>query len=103
MNPNRTPLTETRIQEALATLPGWTHRDDRLEKTYELADFREAVGFIVRLAFEADRMDHHPELTNIYNRVGVALQTHDAGNQVTEMDVQLARHIEKLAGERSSS
>ena len=95
--PARDPLSDAAIADALDDLPGWTHEDDRLKKTYEFSDFREAIGFIVRLSFYAEEMMHHPELENVYNTVSIALTTHDADGQVTEMDVELATQIEALA------
>ena len=95
---NRTPLDGEAIAAALESLPGWTHESDRLCKTYELGDFRRAVAFIVRLGFEAEQLNHHPELRNVYGRVTVALTTHDAGNRVTAFDVALARAAERVSG-----
>lgn len=95
---SRTPLSRQEIDDALAGLDGWTFADDRLTKSYTFADFREAVGFIVRLAFCAEAMDHHPDLHNVYNRVDLALSTHDAGDRVTAMDVALARDIDRIHG-----
>jgi 4a-hydroxytetrahydrobiopterin dehydratase len=95
--PSRDPLSDDAIADALDDLPGWTHEDDRLKKTYEFSDFREAISFIVRLSFYAEEMMHHPELENVYNTVSIALTTHDADGQVTEMDVELASQIEALA------
>jgi 4a-hydroxytetrahydrobiopterin dehydratase len=94
---SRTPLSTEQINDALSNLPGWTFEDDSIAKTYEFGSFREAVSFIVRLAFEAEERNHHPELSNVYNRVDVRLRTHDAGDKVTQMDVDLANKIEKLA------
>ena len=94
----RTPLTPAQIEDALAGLPGWTYDDDRLKKSFVFDDFRAAVGFIVRLAFCAEALDHHPDLHNVYNRVDLALNTHDAGGRVTERDLALARAIEDLNG-----
>ncbi|GIV62213.1 4a-hydroxytetrahydrobiopterin dehydratase [Rhodocaloribacter litoris] len=88
------PLRPSEIEAALQDLPGWRYEADRLTKTFIFSSFREAVGFIVRLAFEAEALNHHPELTNVYNRVTLALTTHDAGNRVTVRDVRLARAIE---------
>jgi 4a-hydroxytetrahydrobiopterin dehydratase len=95
--PSRAPLSDDDIADALDDLPGWSHEDDRLKKTYEFSDFREAISFIVRLSFYAEEMMHHPELENVYNTVSIALTTHDADGQVTEMDVELASQIEDLA------
>lgn len=93
----RTPLTPEEIDDALGSLPGWRLEDDQLKKTFELENFRAAVSFIVRLAFHAEELDHHPDLHNIYNTVDIALTTHDAGDRVTEMDVKLAHAIEDFA------
>lgn len=91
------PLGTKQIAVALTGLDGWTHEDDKLKKTFTLKDFRAAVSFIVRLAFFAEEQNHHPELFNVYNRVEVALTTHDAGDKVTEKDIKLARAIESFA------
>jgi 4a-hydroxytetrahydrobiopterin dehydratase len=94
--PSRDPLSDDEIDAALDDLPGWTYEDDKLKKTYEFSDFRAAISFIVRLSFYAEEMMHHPELENVYNTVSIALTTHDAGGQVTEMDVELASAIEEF-------
>lgn len=91
------PLTEDQITRELQTLPGWRFEDDQLSKSFELGDFRAAISFIVRMAFYAEELNHHPNLTNVYNRVDVSLTTHDAGNKVTAKDVELARAIEGFA------
>ena len=91
------PLSPADVDQALAELPGWTFANDSLEKTFKLADFSEALGFIVRLGVEAERLNHHPLLTNVWNRVTLRLNTHDAGNKVTERDVALARAVERVA------
>lgn len=90
-------LSEERITASLDALPGWTWADDKLTKKFVFKDFREAVSFIVRLSFEAEALNHHPELFNVYNRVTVHLTTHDAGNRVTDLDLQLAKAIEAFA------
>jgi len=92
--PSREPLSDADIEEALSDLEGWMHADDKLQKTFEFSDFRAAISFIVRLSFYAEEMVHHPELENVYNTVSVSLTTHDAGGEVTEMDVELAKKIE---------
>lgn len=91
------PLTPQEVEEALERLPGWEHRDAALRKTFECGDFRAAIAFIVRIAFEAEEMNHHPAITNVYARVSVALQTHDAGGAVTALDLELADRVQKLA------
>lgn len=96
--PSRAPLSKAEIQEALSDqLPGWSYGDDKIQKTYEFSNFREAISFIVRLSFSAEEMNHHPELENVYNTVSVALTTHDAGGKVTETDLELASKIEDFA------
>lgn len=91
------PLTPAEIAAALAELPQWTHRDGALQREYRFASFRQAMAFMAACAPEIDRLDHHPEWTNVYDRVRVRLTTHDAGNLVTERDVELARLLERQA------
>lgn len=91
-----TPLTADEISAALAELSGWRYDDDRLRKSFRFKNFREAMSFIVRLAFEAEKAGHHPELFNVYATVDVALTTHDAGGRVSHKDVGLARAIEQF-------
>lgn len=93
----RGPLSEADIHDALKGLPGWILKDDQIEKTYSFDTFRDAVAFIVRLSFEAESIDHHPAIKNVYSRVSIALTTHDAGNRVTQMDLDLAEAIEAIA------
>ncbi|MBF2052964.1 MAG: 4a-hydroxytetrahydrobiopterin dehydratase [Candidatus Sericytochromatia bacterium] len=82
------------VTTALAELPGWTFADAALHKDFVFEHFREAISFLVRLSFEAEALNHHPEIQNVYNRVSLRLTTHDAGNQVTALDLALARAIE---------
>ena len=93
---SREPLSRKEIARALQELDGWTFENDRLVKQVTFGDFREAMGFIVRVAFEAEALDHHPDLHNVYNRVTLALNTHDAGGKVTAFDVALAKKIDRL-------
>jgi 4a-hydroxytetrahydrobiopterin dehydratase len=94
----RTALSEEAIAAALRTLPGWRHEGDALRKTYQLESFREAMGFLVRVGFEAEQRNHHPEIANVYGKVELVLRTHDAENRVTDLDVELARSIEAVSG-----
>ncbi len=87
-------LSSDTIQQALTELPGWSHQEHTLVKSFEFSDFKEAMSFLVRLAFHAEAANHHPEIWNVYNQVKISLTTHDADNQVTEKDVDLARCIE---------
>ncbi len=91
-----TPLNDAEITDALATLPGWSRVGDKLHKHYPLADFREALAFIVRIGLEAEQRNHHPELSNVYNNVTIDLCTHDAGDKITQNDVDLAQAIENV-------
>ena len=90
----RTPLTQQEIDRALEDLDGWTFEDDQLTKSFTFKDFRAAISFIVRMSFFAEELNHHPNLHNVYNTVDIVLTTHDAGNKVTDLDVQLATAIE---------
>ncbi len=91
------PLSASEIELALVNLPEWSHHDNCLVKEFSFDSFRNAIAFIVRLSFEAEELNHHPELGNVYNRVSISLTTHDAGNVVTETDIDLALAIEKFA------
>ena len=90
-------LNPAEISAALTTLSGWTVEGDALVRTYKFGSFREAMSFMLRVAFEAEAMDHHPDWTNVYNRVVVRLNTHDAGGKVTGKDVELARKIQSIS------
>lgn len=96
--PARDPLPDDRIDAALPD--GWRRQSDgegnRITRDLSFADFREAFAFLTRVAFEAEALDHHPEITNVYDRVTLALSTHDAGHRVTETDLELARRINRL-------
>jgi 4a-hydroxytetrahydrobiopterin dehydratase len=74
----------------------WKEENDTLYKKFEFKDFSAAFAFMTRVAIEAEKMDHHPRWTNVYNRVEVWLNTHDAGDIVTEKDHKLAARIDKL-------
>jgi 4a-hydroxytetrahydrobiopterin dehydratase len=90
-------LSPAKIKSALENLPDWTFKRDALAKTFEFPSFREAMGFMVRVAFEAESLNHHPEWTNVYNRVTIRLSTHDAGGKVTAKDVKLATRIQNIS------
>lgn len=92
-------LNPSEIDHALTHLPGWKFENDTLTKTLKFAGFREALAFMLRAGFEADRLNHHPDWTNVYNKVIVRLSTHDAGDKVTSKDVGLAMRIEALYAE----
>jgi 4a-hydroxytetrahydrobiopterin dehydratase len=92
-----TPLTTAEIEAALCALPGWRCEREALAREFQFADFRAAMAFMVRVGFEADAMDHHPEWTNLYHRVAIRLNTHDAGGRITAKDVALAARISAVA------
>jgi 4a-hydroxytetrahydrobiopterin dehydratase len=83
---------------ALAALPGWHDVPGRnaIAKTFIFADFNAAFGFMARVALVAEKMDHHPEWSNVYKTVAVTLSTHDAGG-VTELDIKLAAAMDRIA------
>jgi len=87
--------------EAVKQLSGWKAAEgrDAIEKTYKFDDFNQAFGWMSRIALAAEKLDHHPEWFNVYSKVEVLLATHDAGG-VTDLDVTLARLMDKAAGER---
>jgi 4a-hydroxytetrahydrobiopterin dehydratase len=91
------PLTSQEITQALTSLAGWTFERDALTKAYKFGSFREALSFMLRVGFEAEELNHHPEWTNVYNRVTVRLNTHDAGDKVTRKDVELASRMQKIS------
>jgi 4a-hydroxytetrahydrobiopterin dehydratase len=91
-----TSFTDAQIEEALESLPGWSQEGEAIVKSYELADFRAALEFMNRAAGPIEEMDHHPEWTNVYNRVDIRLTSHDVGG-VTGRDVQLAKVIDRVA------
>ena len=74
----------------------WIEKDHALVREFHFQDFSEAFAFMTRVAFLAEQMNHHPEWSNVYNRVTIRLSTHDAGNIVTEKDRLLAAAIDKL-------
>ena len=86
--------------EALKRLPGWSAVEgerDAIQRTFKFKDFNAAFGFMTRVAIMAEKLDHHPEWSNVYNRVEVTLATHDADG-VTELDVTLAQFMSAAAG-----
>lgn len=92
----RVKLTSAEISAGLGTLAGWKTAAGTIKKEFKFADFSEAFGFMARVALAADKMDHHPDWSNVYNRVEIRLSTHDAGG-VTALDMELAGKIDALA------
>ena len=92
-----TRLSDAEIKTRLASLPGWSLADGKLRREFRFADFSEAFGFMARAALAAEKMDHHPDWSNVWNRVTVELSTHDAGG-LTALDFELAAAMDRLAG-----
>ena len=93
---SRTPLSEEEIAAAVASLPGWSIQNAKLHREYKVPDFAHAFGFMATAAPRIEKRDHHPEWSNVYNRVVVDLTTHDAGG-ITQHDVSLAKMLEGIA------
>ena len=94
--PKRPVLGADELARALAELAGWSVAAGKLHREFRFHDFSEAFGFMTRAALEAERMDHHPEWSNVWNRVVVDLVTHDSGG-ITASDVALATKLSALA------
>ena len=88
---------------ALAQLAGWSEVSgrDAIQKTFKFSDFGAAFGWMTRIAIAAEKLDHHPEWSNVYNRVEVVLTTHDAKGG-SELDVAMAKIMDEAAGNRSA-
>lgn len=95
----RKKLGEDEIAKALEALPGWSvSRDgEAIKRKFEFKNFSEAFAFMTRCALAAEKLDHHPEWSNVYKTVDVELTTHDAGG-LTELDFELAKRMNKYAG-----
>ena len=74
----------------------WTEKNNQLQKSFQFKDFVSAFAFMTRVAFAAEKMNHHPNWTNVWNKVDISLSTHDAGDIVTEKDRKLAEAIDKI-------
>ena len=90
-------LSDAEIEQALGDLEGWSRGDDEIVREFQFRDFVEAMGFIAQVGLLAERADHHPNLSNVYNRVTIALASHDEGG-ITERDIKLATEINGRAG-----
>ncbi len=76
----------------------WQEKNNKLTRSFSFADFSEAFAFMTRVALIAEKMDHHPFWTNVYNKVTIELTTHDAGNTVTDKDRAFAQAVDQLSG-----
>ena len=92
-------LSAQEIESGLQALPGWSHDPSAaaLRRSFKFRDFGEAFGFMTRVALAAEKADHHPEWSNVWNRVDIALTTHSDGG-ITRKDVDLAKSIDEIAG-----
>jgi 4a-hydroxytetrahydrobiopterin dehydratase len=89
-------FSDPELKKALAVLKGWTVVSGKLHKEYKFADFIHAFGFMATAALAIEKMEHHPEWFNVYNRVTVDLTTHDAGG-ITSKDAELAKTLDEIA------
>ena len=88
-------VSEAEIIEELKKLEGWNVKDNKLHKEFQFDSFNQAFGFMTRAAMEIEKMNHHPEWFNVYNRITIDLTTHDAGG-ITNNDLNLARILNSL-------
>jgi 4a-hydroxytetrahydrobiopterin dehydratase len=93
-DPVRQPLSDLEIQRALGTLPGWARRGDTLVKTFSMRTFPDGITLVTRVADEAERANHHPDIDIRYTKVTFTLSTHDAGG-ITRKDLELASAIDR--------
>lgn len=91
----RRRLQDAEISEALNDLPGWEVHEGKLHKTFKFGSFAQAMGWMVSVGIQADKLDHHPDWSNSYNKVVVDLKTHDM-DALTTLDLTLARKMEEL-------
>jgi 4a-hydroxytetrahydrobiopterin dehydratase len=92
-------LEQKEIEERLESLPQWKRKDGQLCRELVFADFSQAFGFMARVALAAEAMGHHPDWSNVWNKVSIALSTHDAGG-ITDKDFELAAKIDRVAGDQ---
>lgn len=88
-------LSSEQIQDALKELPGWTIKNGKLHAEFVFDDFADALGFMVKAALHIEKMNHHPEWFNVYNKLAIDLMTHDT-NGITSNDVKLAQILNSI-------
>lgn len=91
-------LDQEAIQAALAEMSGWEVQEGKLHKQFKFDTFGQALGWMVTVGVQADKLDHHPEWSNVYNKVTVDLTTHELDNAISDLDVKLAKAMDKAAG-----
>ena len=88
-------LSELEITEELKKLEGWEVKDNKLHKEIQFESFNQAFGFMTRAAMEIEKMNHHPEWFNVYNKLVIDLMTHDVGG-ISQNDINLAKYLDKI-------
>jgi 4a-hydroxytetrahydrobiopterin dehydratase len=88
-------LSSEKISEELKNLPGWSVKEEKLHRDFEFDDFNQAFGFMTRAAMHIEKLNHHPEWFNVYNKLTVDLMTHDVGG-ITQNDIELAKILNSL-------
>jgi 4a-hydroxytetrahydrobiopterin dehydratase len=91
------PYTEKEVLEKLKDFEGWEYDDNAIHTAFEFENFKETFTVMTRIAFEAERLQHHPDWANVYNKLHITLSTHDAGG-VTDKDFEFASVIDQLIG-----
>jgi len=86
-------LSGSELEDTVKNLPGWELKDGKLQKSFKFSNFVEAFGFMTKIALEAEKINHHPEWSNVYNNVAVKLSTHDTDG-ITDYDIKLAKIID---------
>lgn len=89
-------LENARIEQFIQQNTNWHYKNDAIEAEFQFDDFKSAFAFMTRVAFEAEALQHHPEWSNVYNRLNIRLTTHDVGNKVSQKDLDLATRIDAL-------
>lgn len=92
-------LSESEIESAISNLKVWVVRNSKLHRSFEFKNFVEAFAFMTEIALQAEKMDHHPEWFNVYNKVTIDLMTHDA-NGISDRDIKLANIIDSIFEKR---
>ncbi len=90
-------ILKNQIKKELELLSGWKIENDKLKTSYFFKDFKTAFIFMTLVAFEAEKLKHHPTWTNTYNQVNISFSTHDARNKITNLDIKMARCVSKIA------
>jgi len=92
---SRTLLTSSELEQVLSNLPNWKETKGKIERSFKFKNFIEAFGFMTKVALEAEKIDHHPDWSNSYNKVNICLTTHSSGG-ISQLDIDLATYINTL-------